>query len=108
MEDDRLKLISTLQSNIRIAAVAEGVSLLALLLVAVPLKRLADLEIATAIASPCHGFFLVVYLVLLIEAVAAEALPILVLLLAVVVAPIPFATFIIERKFVSQINQESE
>ena len=106
MANDRLQLISALKLNIRVAAIAEGVSLLALLFVAVPLKRFAGLGIATAIAGPCHGFFLVIYLVLLIEAVAAEALSILVLLLAVVVAPIPFATFVVERKFLSQPNSE--
>ncbi|MGD1899807.1 MAG: DUF3817 domain-containing protein [Phormidesmis sp.] len=104
MKNDRLKLISALQFNIRIAAVAEGISLLVLLFVAVPLKRFAGFEIATTIAGPCHGFCLVIYLVLLVEAIAAEAISALVLLLAVVVAPIPFATLIVERKFLSQLH----
>lgn len=108
MENDHFKLVASLQTTIRVAAVAEGGSLLILLFVAVPLKRLADIEIATTIAGPFHGFFLVVYLVLLVEAAAAEVLSIAVLLLAIVVAPIPFATLLVERKILSQLSKEAE
>lgn len=46
---------------LRGASLAEGATLLVLLLVAVPLKRMADLPLAVSIAGPLHGAAFLVY-----------------------------------------------
>ena len=50
----------------------EGTTLLALLLVAVPLKHLAHLPLAVAIIGPIHGLVFSAYIWAVVEAVAGE------------------------------------
>ena len=40
---------------LRVASIIEGATLLALILIAVPLKRMADLPLAVSIVGPIHG-----------------------------------------------------
>jgi integral membrane protein len=47
--------------HLRLASLAEGATLLLLLLVAVPLKRMADLPLAASIMGPLHGLAFVIY-----------------------------------------------
>jgi integral membrane protein len=47
--------------HLRLASLAEGATMLLLLLVAVPLKRMADLPLAVSIMGPLHGFAFVIY-----------------------------------------------
>ena len=53
---------------LRIASVIEGATLLLLLLVAVPLKRMADLPMAVSIVGPVHGAAFLVYSALVLQA----------------------------------------
>lgn len=53
---------------LRIASLAEGATLLLLLLVAVPLKRMADLPIAVSIVGPLHGAAFLIYSSLVLQA----------------------------------------
>ncbi|MFC4314354.1 DUF3817 domain-containing protein [Steroidobacter flavus] len=56
--------------HLRLAALFEGATLLALLTVAVPLKHLAGLPLAVSIAGPVHGLAFLVYLWLTINIAA--------------------------------------
>lgn len=49
-------------ARLRIASWAEGATLLALVGIAVPLKHLAGLPVATAIMGPVHGLAFLFYL----------------------------------------------
>lgn len=100
------EIVLVLHAKVRIAAFVEGLSLIILLFVAVPLKRLAEIDAATMIVGPIHGVFLVVYLVLLIETVSVGIMSARVFLLAVVVAPIPFGTLFIERMILARLRRE--
>jgi integral membrane protein len=51
---------------LRLASLAEGATLIALLLVAVPLKRLAGLPEAVSIMGPIHGAAFLVYLAMVL------------------------------------------
>ena len=53
---------------LRIASLTEGATLLLLLLVAVPLKRMADLPMAVSIVGPLHGAAFLVYSALVLQA----------------------------------------
>ncbi len=62
--------LRTSRGRLRLAAHAEGVSLLLLLGVGVPLKYLAGVPAATRVLGPLHGALFVLYLVLLAEVLA--------------------------------------
>ena len=53
---------------LRIASLAEGATLLALLLVAVPLKRMADLPLVVSIVGPIHGLAFLIYSAMVLQA----------------------------------------
>ena len=53
---------------LRMASILEGATLLLLLLVAVPLKRMADLPMAVSIMGPLHGAAFLVYSALVMRA----------------------------------------
>lgn len=48
--------------HLQLASIFEGVTLLALLGIAMPLKHLADLPQAVSLAGPVHGFAFLTYL----------------------------------------------
>ncbi len=62
--------LRTSRGRLRLAAHAEGVSLLLLVGVGVPLKYLAGVPDATRVLGPLHGALFVLYLVLLAEVLA--------------------------------------
>ena len=52
---------------LRTASMIEGATLLLLLLVAVPLKRMADLPMAVTIIGPIHGAAFLIYTALVLQ-----------------------------------------
>ena len=58
--------------RLRWLSLFEGTTLLALLLVAVPLKHLAHLPLAVSIVGPIHGLVFCAYIWAVVEAVAGE------------------------------------
>ena len=87
----------TSEQELRYAAFAEAVTLVALVCIAVPLKRIADIPAATSILGPIHGgmFLFFVWIVIrswaegLINGLGAGRL--------LIGAFIPFGGFINER-----------
>lgn len=77
----------------RKVAFAEGVSLLLLLFVAMPLKYAADLPLAVRIVGSLHGALFLWYLYEAIDLRLTTQWSNARLLLACVVSSIPFATF---------------
>ena len=59
---------------LRIASLTEGATLLLLLLVAVPLKRMADLPLAVSIMGPLHGAAFLVYSAMVLQALFTRLL----------------------------------
>lgn len=60
--------------RLRLASWAEGATLLALLLVAVPLKRLAGWPEAVSVVGPLHGAAFVVYSLMVLQQALAGRL----------------------------------
>lgn len=53
--------------RLQYAAIAEGLTLIVLVFVAVPLKHLAGLPIATSIMGPLHGAMFLIYLGVVVD-----------------------------------------
>jgi integral membrane protein len=74
-------------------ALAEGVSFLVLLLVAMPLKYLAGLPLAVRVAGTIHGLLFIAFVLTLIWTSVARGWPFHRSLLAFVSSIVPFGTF---------------
>jgi integral membrane protein len=82
----------------RVLAYTVGVGLIILVLVAVPLKYLADSPTLVAIVGPLHGFLYMVYLVATVNlAFRARWSPVKTVLV-MLAGTIPFVSFVAERK----------
>lgn len=83
--------------NLRRIGWVEGMTLVALVLVAVPLKHLADWPHAVTWLGPIHGVVFLLYLMTLIEAWSAGLLKRSGALRALVACFVPFGTFVNDR-----------
>lgn len=83
--------------RLRFAVALEGVTLIALALIASPLKHLADLPIATQVMGPVHGLVFLFFLYVLIEAMAARMIGGWAALRLFVGAMVPFGGVVNER-----------
>ena len=88
----------------RVLAYVVGVMLLVLVAVAIPLKYAADVPEVSAVVSPIHGLFYVVYLItafdLALKARFTAKGTVLVLLAGV----IPFVSFVAERRVTARVR----
>ena len=88
----------------RVLAYVVGVMLLVLVLVAMPLRYLADVPEVSAVVSPIHGFLYIVYLLaafdLALKARFTAKGTVLVLLAGVV----PFVSFVAERRVTARVR----
>jgi integral membrane protein len=83
--------------RMRIVSLIEGSTLLLLLLVAVPLKHLAGIFVATRIMGPVHGLAFLAYTWMLIQTVSGGGWSRSQTLRLVIAALIPCGAFINER-----------
>lgn len=84
-------------ARLRIAVALEGATLITLVLIAAPLKRFADLPIATQIMGAAHGLVFLFFLYVLVEARAARMIGGRVALRLFVGAMVPFGGLVNER-----------
>lgn len=80
-------------ADLRIAGLVEGATLILLMGVAVPLKRMGGFSEATAVMGAVHGVAFLVYLSMLIDALAAGLVGRWIALRGVVLALVPTGTF---------------
>lgn len=86
----------------RVLAYVVGVGLLILVLVAMPLKYLADAPTLVAVVGPLHGFLYMVYLVAAVNlAFRARWSPVKTVLV-MLAGTIPFVSFVAERKVTAE------
>lgn len=79
-------------------ALAEGVSFLVLLGVAMPLKHLAGMPLAVRIAGWIHGLLFIAVLYLLSRAASDRGLSRRQVATVVIAALVPFGPFVIDRR----------
>ena len=86
----------------RIVAVAEGISYLLLLLIAMPLKYLADEKRPVLYVGWLHGFLFVLYGLLLLKVWIKYKWTFKQAVLAFIASLVPFGTFILDKKLKEQ------
>ena len=74
-------------------ALAEGVSFVVLLFIAMPLKYLAGVPLAVRVVGMAHGLLFIAFVLVLIRASIARSWPFHRSLLAFVSSIVPFGTF---------------
>jgi integral membrane protein len=85
-------------SLLRKASVAEGISFLLLLGVAMPLKYIAGLPIAVKIAGSLHGALFILLIFMLIKSWEKAAISFRLAGLIFLASLVPFAPFFMDRK----------
>jgi integral membrane protein len=89
--------------QLRLVALLEGVSFVALLFIAMPLKYLAGLPLAVRIMGSVHGLLFLMFMVALYQASSERGWPHGRSLLAFVSSIVPFGTFIFDRSLRREI-----
>ena len=88
----------TLLNIFRKVAIAEGISFLVLLLIAMPLKYLADFPLGVTVIGWAHGILFVAFLALAYEVRTALNKNFIFLIKAFIASIVPFGTFWLEKQ----------
>lgn len=83
--------------RMRLASLLEATTLVILIFVAVPLKHLFGLSVATAVMGPIHGLAFIFYIWVIFQMVSTGDWPKLTIARMIVCAFIPLAGFVNER-----------
>lgn len=89
----------------RRVAIAEGISFLVLLLIAMPLKYFAGLPEAVKIVGWVHGVLFVAFLALAYEVKTVVNENFTWLIKAFIASLLPFGTFVFDKQFAKEQNQ---
>lgn len=87
---------------LRIMSILEGSSLLLLLFVAVPLKRLMDMPEAVSIIGPIHGVLFILFNLILFTLVFKSQLKFTHAIIGFIASLIPFGTFVFKAKLLNK------
>jgi integral membrane protein len=87
----------------RVMAYVVGVWLILLVLVAVPLKYLADSPTMVEIVGPVHGFLYLAYLVTALNLAFQARWSAVRTVLVMLAGTVPFLTFVAERKVTREV-----
>ncbi len=87
----------------RVMAYIVGVWLLVLVLVAMPLKYLADQPRLVEIVGPVHGFLYMIYLVTAVDLAFRAKWPAVKAVLVMLAGTIPFVSFYAERRVSAEL-----
>lgn len=88
--------------RLRMVGMAEGVSYIALLGIAMPLKYMADMPIAVRIVGSVHGALFVLFGVALLQAWTDRSWKLSLAAMVFVSSLLPFGTFLIDRRLREQ------
>jgi len=83
----------------RLTALLEGISLLLLLFIAMPLKYIWDLPEMVQVVGMAHGILFIAYVILLVFAVPVLQLKAKAVVISFFCAFLPFGTFYADRKY---------
>lgn len=84
--------------QLRTVGIAEGISFIVLLFVAMPLKYAAGYPLAVTVAGSIHGFLFITYLIAMVRAIAEHNWGGKKIFEVFIAALYPFGTFILDRK----------
>lgn len=100
--------VSSAMKRYRVAAWITGVVLLVLVLVAMPLKYLADEPLMVAVVGTLHGWLYLGYLVITADLTYRARWPIGRAVLIALAGTVPFCSFIAERKVTRPLRESDE
>ncbi|MFT5834962.1 MAG: integral membrane protein [Cognaticolwellia sp.] len=92
------ELLKTQLGRLRVIAFAEGISLLMILFISMPLKYLFDMPQANMIIGMLHGLLFMLYVLAVIQAKISFDWSWKNTLLALIASVIPFGTFWADKK----------
>jgi integral membrane protein len=93
-----LDLRSSLIDRLRLSSLADGLSYLVLLGIAMPLKYMADMPLAVRIVGSLHGAMFVALSLFLLLALIRKKLSFGWCVIVFLCALVPFAPFVLDRK----------
>ncbi|WP_252313744.1 DUF3817 domain-containing protein [Sinobaca sp. H24] len=82
---------------LRLTGIIEGISFIALLFLAMPLKYMAGMDMAVTIVGAAHGGLFTIYIALVLVVWVQRRWSFLRALVAMVVSVIPFGPFVFEK-----------
>ncbi|MCE7039777.1 DUF3817 domain-containing protein [Dyadobacter sp. CY312] len=94
-----LSLLKSSLGRLRIVAFLEGVSLLLLLGIAMPLKYMAGLPEAVRIVGMAHGVLFVLYVLLVVQVAIERSWSWKKAILSILASIVPFGTFYADAKW---------
>jgi integral membrane protein len=90
-------MFQTALSRFRVLSIIEGISMILLLFVAMPLKYMADIPQAVSVIGALHGWLFVAYIFMAVYIKFVQKWPITRLLLAFVASVVPFGPFVFDH-----------
>ncbi|MGB5963897.1 MAG: DUF3817 domain-containing protein [Sulfurimonadaceae bacterium] len=84
--------------NFRIIGFIEGISYLVLLFIAIPLKYMMGIAVATKIVGMIHGLLFIVFLVILMQAAQKHNFSMKDSIIFFIASLIPFGTFYTDKR----------
>lgn len=90
--------------QLRIVGIAEGISFIVLLFIAMPLKYAAGYPLAVTVVGSIHGFLFIAYLIAMIRALLEYKWGMKKISCVFVAAIVPFGTFILDGKLRKEEN----
>lgn len=92
--------------RLRLLGMLEGASFVLLMGVAMPLKYMAGMPLATSIAGSVHGFLFVALVYLAIQTKVALDWPLSRMVMVIVASVLPFGPFVIDARLKRLQEQE--
>ena len=94
--------------NLRVAGIAEGISFILLLAVAMPLKYYMDMPIAVKVVGWAHGVLFMAYGLMVLLAIRAMRWNLFSVVIALGASVVPFGTFVLDRQLRKRAQELSE
>ncbi|MFC0189617.1 DUF3817 domain-containing protein [Fictibacillus aquaticus] len=88
--------------RLRVVGNLEGLSFIVLLVIAMPLKYLADMPMAVTIVGMLHGVLFVLYIAAILHVWLVKRWPVFRVILAMAASVIPFGPFFFDAKYLKK------
>ncbi|MCX6217885.1 DUF3817 domain-containing protein [Spirosoma sp.] len=103
-----MTFFSSLKTRLQVIGIAEGVSYLLLLFIAVPLKRLGGYPEAVQIIGPIHGLLFILYVLVVIQGKIEYGWSLSKLAMALVASILPGGTFYADYTFFRHLPKKPD
>lgn len=97
-KEEKLKILS----QFRIVSITEGISMLVLVFLAMPLKYIFDLPLMVTYVGWIHGVLFVIYMLVLFPTSRKLRWPFRTAVMGLIAAILPFGPFLFDRKLKKQ------